>query len=69
MGSHTDNRIHIELTRDDLRPIKSDLAINKITLNDFTSDALTHDDILKAHTITYIEGANFIVLKHRDKFW
>ena len=55
----------IELTRDDLIKLKSDLAIDEISLYDFKSTSMNRYELLNSHKITFKDGEKTKVLKSR----
>lgn len=60
-------KIDITLTREDLIDWKRDLHVNDITLLDcFKMSVLTQSDILKAHTILFVDEDRVTILKCRD---
>ena len=62
---HVVSKRFIELTRDDLVKIKSDLPINEISFYDFESSSMTREELLKAEKITFKDGDEMKVLKSR----
>ena len=62
---HVVSKRFIELTRDDLVKIKSDLPINEICFYDFKSSSMTREELLKAEKITFKDGDEMKVLKSR----
>jgi hypothetical protein len=65
MTEENKSKRFIELTRDDLVKLKSDLAIDEISLFDFKSTSMNRGEILKADKITFKDGEKTKVLKSR----
>ena len=66
MTEENKSKRFIELTRNDLVKLKSDLAIDEISLFDFKSTSMNRHQLLKAEKITFKDGEEIKILKSRS---